>query len=128
MICLTNIILDIFLAEIFLIIATTAQQQNAKNLKKETIKTNVLVLGAGVSGISAASTLYKQNVRDFVVVEAQSSIGGRAKVVEWDGFTIETGANWIHHINENDSQPLLKLKKMLGLQGTLSNYSDIHIR
>ena len=39
-------------------------------------KKKVLILGAGVSGITAAKTLYDRGVTDFLVLEGQSDIGG----------------------------------------------------
>lgn len=40
-------------------------------------KTKVVILGAGASGISAASTLHKKGQDDFIIVEGQSFIGGK---------------------------------------------------
>jgi len=118
----------IILAMFLIVIATTAEQVKTKNFKQEIVKTKVIILGAGVSAISAASTLYRKNITDFLILEAQSHVGGRAKAVNWNGLKIEAGANWIHHIHDVDSRPLMKLKKLVGLKGKMSNYSDIAIR
>lgn len=48
------------------------------------IKTKVVILGAGASGISAAKSLSSAGMQDYVIVDAQSFIGGRL----W------TGALW----------------------------------
>ncbi|MBK7505187.1 MAG: NAD(P)-binding protein [Bacteroidetes bacterium] len=40
------------------------------------IKTDIIVIGAGYSGIGAATKLF-ENEKDFVVIEARDRIGGR---------------------------------------------------
>jgi hypothetical protein len=40
------------------------------------IQTKVVILGAGAAGISAAKTLTESNIEDYIIVEAQSFIGG----------------------------------------------------
>ena len=37
----------------------------------------VIILGAGIAGLSVAKHLVKNNMLDFVVLEAKSWIGGR---------------------------------------------------
>lgn len=41
------------------------------------IKTKVVILGAGASGISAAKSLSNAGMQDYVIVDAQSFIGGK---------------------------------------------------
>ncbi|XP_065655685.1 uncharacterized protein LOC100215158 [Hydra vulgaris] len=57
---------------------------------------DILVLGAGFSGLGAAIQLGKNNVNNFLVLEAKDYIGGRIKQVPFGGVTIELGAGWIH--------------------------------
>ena len=73
-------------------------------------KKKVLILGAGVSGITAAKTLFDQGVTEFLVLEGQSYIGGRVTQASFAGMRVEMGANWIHH-SEQDDNPLILLKK-----------------
>lgn len=40
------------------------------------IKTKVVILGAGASGISAAKTLSELELNDFIILDAQSFVGG----------------------------------------------------
>lgn len=42
-------------------------------------KTKVVVVGAGMAGLTAASKLVNSGVTDVVVLEAQDYIGGRIK-------------------------------------------------
>lgn len=37
----------------------------------------ILIIGAGMAGLSAASHLFKNDMTDFVVLEARKRIGGR---------------------------------------------------
>lgn len=78
--------------------------------------TDVLILGAGISGIAAAQTLHKAGVDDFIILEGSDRIGGRIKEVKFHGTTIELGANWIQGIKHN---PLATLAKKYGLQGKI---------
>lgn len=41
------------------------------------INTKTVILGAGISGISCAVNLLKNNYNDFIVFEALERIGGR---------------------------------------------------
>ncbi len=62
-----------------------------------TLRTDVVVIGAGAAGLAAASRLREQGV-DLLVLEARERVGGRAFTVQsHDGsFAIELGAEFIH--------------------------------
>lgn len=90
-------------------------------------KKKVLILGAGVSGITAAKTLFEQGVTDFLVLEGQSYIGGRIRQASFAEMKVEMGANWIHHSDQDDN-PLILLKNKNDLTATPSNYSRHIIR
>ena len=59
---------------------------------------DVLILGAGISGIAAARTLEVDGTKTFLVIEANDRIGGRIR--EYDGTNIEVGANWIQGLDK----------------------------
>ena len=66
-------------------------------------KVDVLILGAGIAGISAARTLEVNGVTNFLVLEATDRVGGRMR--EYDGPVqppIEVGANWIQGLDPDD--------------------------
>ena len=91
-------------------------------------KAKVLILGAGLSGITAAKILQENNIIDFYVLEGQDYIGGRINAMQFEGVTIETGANWLHFLEDEDSAPLLKRMEEAEMKRVSSNYSDFIIR
>lgn len=52
-------------------------------LCRETERHKVIVVGAGVSGFTAAATLLQHNVTDVLVLEAADWIGGRTHTVQF---------------------------------------------
>ena len=48
--------------------------------------TTVLILGGGLSGVSAAQTLQTANVTDFVLLEASGRLGGRIRDTTFSGM------------------------------------------
>jgi polyamine oxidase len=110
---------------VFVLVVLSLSQQT-ECATRRTQRTKVLILGSGVAGITAAKTLTENGIHDFLILEAQSHIGGRFKQVDFKGFKLEEGANWIHHVTEND--PLWKLKKQFNLRGKYTNYKDTVIR
>ena len=91
-------------------------------------KTKVLILGAGLSGVTAAKTLLGRNIPDFLILEGKNYTGGRIHSVPFAGLNIEAGANWIHFTDHEDTAPLVKLKDAKKMNGIQCNYSDIVIR
>ena len=56
----------------------------------------VVVVGAGIAGLTAASRLRQHGI-DCVVLEARDRIGGRLHTVELAGVPVDLGGSWIHH-------------------------------
>ena len=54
---------------------------------------SVIIIGAGISGLSAASHLAKQGY-DVTVLEKNEAAGGRASQWQHDGFTFDLGPSW----------------------------------
>lgn len=52
-----------------------------------------VVIGAGIAGLASAALLLREGW-DVVVVDKQSSVGGRAGKLEVDGFRFDTGPSW----------------------------------
>ena len=80
----------------------------------------VLILGAGMSGVSAARKLYDSSV-SFIILEARDKVGGRMRAVSFAGATVEVGANWIHGVDTTMNSkykvnPVWDLRTKAGLQ------------
>lgn len=57
------------------------------------MKRNVIVIGAGFAGISAATTLASQGYK-VTVLEKNTTPGGRARAFSAGGFTFDMGPSW----------------------------------
>jgi spermine oxidase len=65
-------------------------------------KYKVIIIGAGAAGLSAANSLVKNGMKDFIILEAQNRIGGRIISIDMGASTkVELGANWIHGVLGN---------------------------
>ncbi|MCF6342741.1 MAG: FAD-dependent oxidoreductase, partial [Bacteroidales bacterium] len=56
------------------------------------LNTDVLIIGAGLTGLSCAHYLAQKN-RDFLVVDKKAEAGGVIGTAHENGFTYETGPN-----------------------------------
>jgi len=79
---------------------------------------DVLVVGAGVTGLTAATRLHRLG-RDVVVLEARDRIGGRLWTDEIDGVRLELGGQWV----SPDQSALLETLDELGLT-TFERYRE----
>ena len=89
---------------------------------------DVIIVGAGVAGLSAAVELARAGVR-VQILEGTDRIGGRLKSEKWacdasaaDSVTIEHGANWVH--GTNGKNPIECLADAMSLEGTLDEDRD----
>lgn len=57
----------------------------------------VIIIGAGIAGLKAASTLYANGIKNCLVIEARDRIGGRLLTVKgYKGDKYDLGAGWHH--------------------------------
>jgi spermine oxidase len=63
---------------------------------------SVIVIGAGIAGVSAAVKLIENGFGDVTVLEATDRIGGRVHTVQFgsENSTIDLGGQWVSAINE----------------------------
>ncbi len=73
--------------------------------------TDVAIIGAGVAGLAAASTLRAAGLR-VELLEAAPHIGGRAYTTVMAGHNFDHGAQWLHAAHRN---PLVGLAQAAGL-------------
>ncbi|CAO1433033.1 unnamed protein product [Diamesa serratosioi] len=59
-------------------------------------KVKVIIIGAGLSGISAAVKLVESGVEHVVILEAENRIGGRIHSVPFAEGVIDLGGQWCH--------------------------------
>jgi polyamine oxidase len=86
-------------------------------------KTTVVILGAGLTGITAAKALaLERNITDFLIVEALPEVGGRLKSSSIGGYPIEVGGNWIQGLGTN---PIWALAQKYNVTNRYSNLSSI---
>ncbi|CAF0978144.1 unnamed protein product [Brachionus calyciflorus] len=72
----------------------------------------IIIIGAGMSALSAAVKLIESGITDFLVIEANDRIGGRIHTIPFQNSFIELGAQWIHGTKKN---PIYDLTKALNL-------------
>jgi len=82
-------------------------QENADNFSR------FLIIGGGISGLAAASTLAQRGIKDFRVLEARKRLGGRISTVSIGGAKAELGANWIHGILGNPVYELAAANRLV---------------
>lgn len=76
-------------------------------------KYKVCIIGAGAAGLSAANSLVKNGISDFLILEARNRIGGRILSLDMSACSkVELGANWIHGVLGN---PIFELAISHGL-------------
>jgi oxygen-dependent protoporphyrinogen oxidase len=61
----------------------------------DAVRPRVVVVGAGVAGLAAAWDLRERDVADVVVIEASDRVGGKLRLAEVHGTTVDVGAESI---------------------------------
>ncbi|MEI5584751.1 MULTISPECIES: flavin monoamine oxidase family protein [unclassified Agromyces] len=75
------------------------------------IDTDVVIVGAGAAGLTAATELVRAG-RDVVVLEARDRVGGRLHTDVIDGAMLEVGGQWV----SPDQDALIETLDELGLE------------
>lgn len=59
-------------------------------------KVRTVVVGAGITGLATAAALSERGDHDYLVVEADSEIGGYCKTIKKDGFVWDYSGHFFH--------------------------------
>jgi phytoene dehydrogenase-like protein len=62
----------------------------------QTVDKSVIIVGAGLSGYSAARKLLENGFNDITILEASGRIGGRIYSVPLSNGMVDSGAQWVH--------------------------------
>jgi len=91
--------------------------------KQESASTrfDVIVIGAGVSGVAAARLLADAG-RRVVVLEARDRIGGRLHTERADGRVTDVGGSWIHGITDSPVYDAARAFGMPMVEFTVGSY------
>jgi oxygen-dependent protoporphyrinogen oxidase len=77
-------------------------------------KASIVIVGAGISGLTAAYELQKAG-HDVLVFEGRDRVGGRMTTVDWGGFKVDIGAKFV----TSSDKSLLDMVRTLGLEEQL---------
>jgi monoamine oxidase len=84
-------------------------------------RADVIIVGAGISGLAAARLLVDAGAR-VIVLEGRSRIGGRVWTDRsWSGMPLDMGASWIHGINGN---PIADLAARFNVRTIITDYGS----
>lgn len=84
---------------------------------------DVIIIGAGVAGLAAASALQHQHY-NILVLEARDRIGGRVWSVNPWGPALDLGASWIHGIKNNPVGQIMRKASVKMIPTSYSSDND----
>jgi len=76
------------------------------------ISTDILILGCGWAGISAAYNLLREGVKDIICIDSDTAPGGLMKTIELNGFIFDIGGS--HIIFSSNESILEEILSLLG--------------
>lgn len=79
-----------------------------------TRKTEVVIVGGGIAGLTAARELQQRGVRDVLILEASSALGGNSSFGENSVSAFPWGAHYVPLVRNDDSE-LLKLFRSMDI-------------
>ncbi|XP_059608522.1 spermine oxidase-like [Phlebotomus argentipes] len=77
------------------------------------MNSRIVIIGAGASGISAASRLLKDKFTNVLILEAESRIGGRICTEPFGNNVVDLGAQWCHGEKNNVVFEMASRKNLL---------------
>ncbi|KOS08302.1 twin-arginine translocation pathway signal protein [Flavobacterium akiainvivens] len=86
----------------------------------KTVTTPLLIVGAGISGLSAARQLRKKGINDFLIIEMENHAGGNAANGENKYSKFPLGAHYLPLPNAHDTE----LMRFLEEEKIITGYKD----
>ena len=88
---------------------------NVINARKQP---KIIIVGAGLSGLSAAVKLVESGFDNILILEAENRVGGRIHSVELsDQGYVDLGAQWVHGMKNNSVYEFIEGKYDFGVTG-----------
>lgn len=84
----------------------------------------IVIVGAGLSGFSAAAKLMENGCSDITLLEAEDRIGGRVHSVPYSNGLIDMGGQWCHGERGNSIYELVHDHYKFGRSKFLRNDAD----
>ncbi|KAJ1298398.1 hypothetical protein BS78_01G449800 [Paspalum vaginatum] len=86
----------------------------------------VIIVGAGMSGISTGKRLWDSGVRDLLILEATDRVGGRMHNHNFGGLNVEIGANWVEGVGGDKVNPIWPIvNSTLKLRNFRSDFDSV---
>ncbi|XP_052846795.1 LOW QUALITY PROTEIN: spermine oxidase [Drosophila gunungcola] len=86
-------------------------------MEKCRASSRILIVGAGPSGIAAASRLLQNNFSNVQILEAENRIGGRINTISFGDNVIDVGAQWCYGMQRNCVYEMVKDQDILHQMG-----------
>lgn len=89
--------------------STSAVTSSSSSSIAVTAYNDVVIIGGGWAGITAANTLLSKGKTNFTLLEARNYLGGRARTSFAFGsdIPVDLGCSWVHGITNNPIQDLV---------------------
>ena len=96
-------------------------KEKASGEKKSLSGKNIIIIGAGISGLACAKKLMLQGA-NVKVLESTKRVGGRIKTTVFDDYVFEEGAAWIHG---NKLNPIVELAEEAKIETHVTDFDSI---
>ena len=106
------------------LLTTLGYNQLTEFTSSKESKVDVIIIGAGIAGLAAATELQQQGYKTLIL-EARDRLGGRIWTnSSLDQIPLDLGASWIHGTKGN---PLSDLVKKFNLKTLPTNYASLSL-
>ncbi|KAL3689671.1 hypothetical protein R1sor_015980 [Riccia sorocarpa] len=97
----------------------------ASSVSSQDSNVDVIIIGAGMSGIAAGKTLTENGITNFIILEATDRVGGRIRNTDFAGLKVEMGANWVEGVNGKEINPAWTLAQQVQLRTIQTDTSNL---